>query len=139
MTDLDKDLTPQQLLGLVEENTKTPEQQLVFLKAQTKTTGILHEAQLLNLKQWGAIAFSGLGKWHADINPDTKKIVYVLPKPKKKNPKNLKFLVAALQRSVTWLLGDDWGMSIKQGTNLLYDGQSTPSTQNVKRNKRTSA
>lgn len=115
----------------------TVEQQLAVLRDQTRRFGTLHESQVFQLKMWGGVAFHGTGKWTLHLNVPDKSITYVLPKSGKRLPPNLPSLIAALQRSVTWLLGEEWGMSVKQSSKLLYDGrQVTTSTQNAKRNKR---
>lgn len=112
------------------------EAQLTALKGMTAGTGVLHEAQMLQLKTWGGLAFSGMGKWEANIDVDGKRVSYDI-QSKKKIPKNLPGLIAALHRSVKWLLGDSWELEVSQGPNLLYDG-SLVSKENAKRKSRTS-
>lgn len=112
------------------------EAQLQKLRHLTATTGGIHEAQRLNLMQWGAIAFADMGKWTADILPDSKQLNYKI-ESKKKRPSNLANLIAALVRSVHWLLGTDWQVNVSQNDNLLYSSPVTPvSKENVKRKQR---
>lgn len=97
------------------------EAQILSLRALTATTGAIHEAQLLQLRMWGGIAFKGLGKWSASPDVSTKTVTYTLDE-KKKLPKGFPKLVAALDRSIHWLLGEDWALTISQSGKLLYEG-----------------
>ena len=99
------------------------EQQLASLRGVTASTGIVHDAQIFQLKMYGATAFLHVGKgnWEAQVDIDTKTIVYKL-KFKGKHPKELPALVAAIDRSIHWLLGDDWAVNIKQNKKIIYRG-----------------
>jgi hypothetical protein len=94
-------------------------EEMAMLKALTATTGVVHEAQKLQLRMWGAIAF-GHTTWEADIDVGGKTVIYKLKKAKQ--PKQLVHYIAALDRSIHWLFGDDWGLRVKEGTKALYEG-----------------
>lgn len=111
----------------------SPEKQLMTLRAVTATTGVVGEAQLLQLKLWGSLAF-GHTKWTAAVDVPGRTIYYTLVKGK--HPANLVKFIAALDRSVHWLLGDNWGLHIKEGSKKLYEGQRQVSNVNSERKKR---
>lgn len=96
------------------------EQQLLTLRSVTDTTGAVHEAQLHQLRYWGAIAFTTKG-WTADIDVENRVVTYSLEK--KSKDKNLANAVAALDRSVHWLFGDTWQLLIKEAGVVIYMGQ----------------
>ncbi len=121
---------------MVKKKNNQVEAQLQKLRYLTASTGAIHEAQRLNLMQWGAIAFADMGKWTGDILPDSKQLNYKI-ESRKKHPSNFANLIAALVRSVHWLLGTDWQVNVSQNDNLLYSSPVTPvSKENVKRKQR---
>lgn len=95
----------------------------MLLRGLTATTGAIHEAQLLQLRYWGGLAFTG--EWSADVDAKGKTVTYVLAKTPRKDLKRLARVVAGLDRSVHWLLGPEWGLNVKAKDtgNLLYAGQ----------------
>ena len=95
------------------------EQQLATLRSVTDTSGVVHEAQLQQLRFWGGVAFSPI-KWTADIDVEGRKIIYSLAK-KSKNP-TLPNAVAALDNSVHWLLGESWQLIVREAGNTIYSG-----------------
>lgn len=98
--------------------------QLVALRGLTALMGVLHEAQVLQLKLWGAVAFAHVpkGKWEVRVDMDARTVTYVLPR-RKRAPAQLPKLVAALDRSVHWLLGDEWALHITENNQAVYQGQ----------------
>lgn len=108
-------------------------QQLMTLRALTATTGAMHEAQVLQLKMWGSIAF-GERTWEAGVDVETKTVTYQLAKGKRL--KALANRVAALDRSIHWLLGEDWALRVDEDGNLLYQGQRTLPDTNEQRQRK---
>jgi hypothetical protein len=92
---------------------------LVTLRSVTDTTGAVHEAQLEQLRFWGGIAFSPLA-WHADVDAEGHKVTYTLAKISK--DRNLPNVVAALDRSLHWLLGETWQLVIVEAGSTIYSG-----------------
>lgn len=102
----------------------TWQEQLMALRALTSTTGIIHEAQRLQIKQWGALAFQhvGAGNWEAVVDTDGHIVTYKILKTKRA-PKNFPKYVAALDRSIHWLFGDEWSLRIQEGRKFIYTGE----------------
>jgi hypothetical protein len=109
------------------------EKQLMDLRALTATTGVVHEAQLFQITNWGAIAF-GFTKWTANVDIETQTVIFDLEK--KKHPKTLAKFVAGLDRSIHWLFGPEWGLRVKEGTRVLYEGQRKRKSVNEQRKAR---
>lgn len=102
------------------------QEQLMALRGLTAMTGALHEAQVYNLKQWGALAFAhvGKGRWQIEVDIDGRNITYALsPKRSVRRPAALPKLVAALDRSVHWLLGDEWALHVTEHGKTIYAGE----------------
>jgi hypothetical protein len=95
------------------------ERQLMDLRALTAVTGVLHDAQLLQLRMWAGLAFSWT-KWEIRIDVESKTAIFVVEK--KAHPKNMAQLIGGLDRSVQWLLGPDWGVRVTEGNKALYEG-----------------
>ena len=85
-------------------------QQLLVLKQMTQTTGMLHEAQILQLKLWPYVLFPKTKvKYTLKIDPTKKQIEYEFIG---KYPKG-KWEV--LERDIQWLLGDEWYLLVRVG------------------------
>ena len=98
--------------------------QLAAIRGITSMADCLHEAQVIQLKYWGGIAFAfaGPGKWKAEVNFENATITYVV-KSRAKQPGNLKKLIAALDRSVQAMLGDEWALNVTINNKLVHRGQ----------------
>jgi|SRR5579859_2221727 len=103
-----------------QSNEQAWDAQLVTLRSVTDTTGVIHEAQLQQLRFWGGIAFHGQ-KWRADIDVEGRKVTYTLDK--KTKDRNLPNVVAALDRSVHWLFGETWQLVVVEAGSTIYAGQ----------------
>ncbi len=88
--------------------------QLRALKVLTKQTDILHSGQLLQLRNWGAILFTG--KWSAYASVENKTITYELEDAKIADDSYL----IVLDASVKDLLGDDWTVTVTMGNQKIY-------------------
>lgn len=78
---------------------------------------------MLQLKHWGAVAFHhlGSGKWDAAVDLHNKVVDYRIERAK--HPRNFAHLIAALDRSVHWLLGGDWVLRVTESGKPLYEGE----------------
>ena len=116
------------------------EQQLLSLRVLTSQTGALHEAQVLQLKMWGGIAFHHLkaGQWEAAADIPAKTLTYKLQNGKKPAKMVFARTVAILDQSIHWLLGDDWMLTVEENGNLIYQGQRTLQNVAAKRKQRAS-
>jgi hypothetical protein len=106
-----------------------PQQQLQLLKEQTRLTGGLHEAQVLQLKLWPLVVFdtaiSSSFTWDPDKKTVSFKIIHPATKAKKKPGLAWwKERVMVLNRWVQALLGDEWMIYLICG-NKTYSGQRT--------------
>lgn len=112
------------------------EKALAAAKGLTKATGALHEAQLFQLKCWGAAAFHGSG-WRADVDTDGCVVTYhvaFLPKTSRKQTKTWwKKMFEGLNRSLHWLLGDNWQLRVVVADNLVFEGEFTKPSANEQR------
>lgn len=100
-------------------------EQLEFLKGTTAVTGIVHEAQVLQLKTWGLFIFEHVPstRWHCEVGVDDKVVLYYLlggAEP----PSNYEDLLGGLERSVKFLFGDHWHLEVLQDNQFIYkDGK----------------
>ena len=90
-------------------------EQLLALRALTRATGVLHEAQILQMKLWPFVLFpKHKVKYELSIDQDAKRVIYSMllpetPKPPKDSQKALKGLEEVLQ----WLLGTEWLLEVQ--------------------------
>lgn len=87
--------------------------QLLTLKGMTIRTGIIHEAQVLQLQLWPLVLFKDALTSSADIDPKTKNITFKIFTNKKPNKKEFK---TANDRLIDWcrfILWDETSINIK--------------------------
>lgn len=89
--------------------------QLRTLKVLTKQTDILHAGQRLQLRNWGAIVFSG--RWSVFVSIENKIITYEL-EAGASTVDNTYLIV--LDASIKELLGDEWTLSVNMGNVKVY-------------------
>ena len=88
-------------------------EQLKLLQAFSRTTGALHEAQILQLKAWPRVAFAKLIKHEVTWNIVTKKVIFnVYLQEKIKVLKEFTTRCRVLSTNVKEMLGDDWAVRI---------------------------
>lgn len=97
----------------------SPEEQLMVLRAVTKTTEVIHEAQILQLKSWGRVAFDFMTSLEFEVDPESKFVEY-RGKIKGKLPKKATRRFEAVKRSVNWLFGDEWVTRVKVGKTVIF-------------------
>lgn len=95
----------------------TPEnvkQMLLRAKDQTRRTGVLVEAQVLQLRLWPRVVFKDVLDVIIDpLDIEGKTVNYVLRVKTPPKGKDLEKRIQVLEQSIHWLLGDDWGFVIK--------------------------
>lgn len=105
--------------------------QLMALRAVTQTTGVLHEAQVLQLRYWPRIALPHSTSCEiAYFQKEKDEVTGALTQRptiefrvvlgKAKPPKDLKKRLAGLSRSVKDLLGPDFTVRVKTGKKTIY-------------------
>jgi hypothetical protein len=82
-------------------------EQILLLRGLTKTTGILHEAQLLQLKLWPMVMISHATSSEAVFSYDDKSVVFNVA-TKGPKPKDLDKRLECLDDSVKMLFGDEY-------------------------------
>lgn len=102
--------------------------QLMELRALTGLTGVIHEAQVQQLRYWPLIAVSHAEKSEVTFETDDKggnRTVFIAFKldPKKKAPPNLQRRLHALDKNVQWLLGNDWKVVMIAAGKAIYTGR----------------
>lgn len=89
------------------------EEQLLMLKDLTARMGVLHEAQVFQLKMWPLVLFTHARKCEERVNIDGKEIDFVILQTKGKVPEDMEARMNALVDWTKWLLGDDWMVKVK--------------------------
>ncbi len=118
-------------MSSIKSTVKRPDdtwEQLMVLRAATATTGVLHEAQVMQMRRWGPLAFQ-----HADeiefavgIYDDEKtkvktRLVEYRVKATKPAAKNMPKLMAGLCRSVKALLGPEFTVVVKVNGKAIFE------------------
>ncbi len=97
-------------------------EQLVSLKALTRATGCLHEAQLLQLRMWPYFLYPKVKiKYELRIDQDSKTVEYALKFPGKA-PSDLKQKGQELEEVFQWLLGVEWLLKLSVGPKVVFKG-----------------
>lgn len=87
-------------------------EQLLLLKELTKTTGMLHEAQVLQLKIYPLVLTHAIrSEFQFDFN--SKEVIFNLLETKGKAPKGLKERLELLVNYVHTLLGSEYKVIVK--------------------------
>jgi hypothetical protein len=118
--------------------------QLMELKGVTQQTGTVHEAQAFQLKLWGLLALSNVRKADLEVavglphlegdNAVKMYRVEYRATSSAKPPKDLKKRLEALDRSVKWLLGDHFELTVRMdGKAIFVRKGARQKKQNVKR------
>ena len=96
------------------------EKTLLSLKDMTFRTGVLHEAQISQLKIWGAALSPKSNSFEIKIDTNSGVVVYCFDKIKK----NIN-IFKALNNSVKWLLGNEWTLKVADKKGIeKYVGES---------------
>lgn len=112
-------------------------EQLMLLKEQTNRTGMLHEAQVLQLKMAPLVLFAKSTKSSFGINIDSKRIVFTitmgkrLPQGLVNKPLGPKEAATTLDDLTKRLLGDDWDVEIRVGSGQTFRSFEFPGVLDV--------
>lgn len=93
--------------------------QLMVLKGLTKTTGGLHEAQVLQLKYMPLIATHAT-KSEFTYNYDNKEIIFNLTEVKGPKPRDFKKRLQILSNNVKFLIGEEYRVVIKLKGKIVH-------------------
>lgn len=112
--------------------------QLLMLKELTKETGVLHEAQALQLRMWSMLAVShALNFPEIRFGWEDREIEFLFKKLKKKEqPKDFNLRLENMVKWVHWLLGDEYLVRIKDEKGTIYRGMRTKPVSNSSTNKK---
>lgn len=91
------------------------QQQLQMLKEQTRLTGALHEAQVLQLKMWPLVVFQNAISSEFTWDPDKKVVAFKLDLPTSGpigKPEWWQERTDGLNGWVQTLLGDEWCITV---------------------------
>jgi hypothetical protein len=99
-------------------------EKLYRLREVTRTTGILHEIQVLQLKMW-PLVFTNATESECEFNFETKAIVFDLKKLKGKRPENFKERLEHLTKATQQLLGDEYAVVINVNGKKVFHGPAT--------------
>lgn len=89
-------------------------EQLAHLSGLTKTTGVLHEAQVLQLKYWPYVMAPHAKSIETVVFQEKKEVRFVLKLGKKAPPSDFQARLDALDRSVKTMLGYDWQVVVQE-------------------------
>lgn len=87
-------------------------EQLILLKSLTNQTGILHEAQVMQLKYW-FIGLTNASKFTIGFDPEKAKIIYKVSEIKGKPPKDIDKNLNTLTEYVKFLLGNKYSVEVE--------------------------
>lgn len=109
-------------MGTSLELTRGPskEQQLLQLRDLTSRLGVLHDAQVLQIKMWFLLSVEHCQSYTLEVDLDNSEIQYTITKTQGAIKKDFEFRSQMLAYSIKWLLGNDWIVRIKHGKKTLY-------------------
>ena len=96
------------------------EEQLLLLRDMTSRLGVLHDAQVLQLRMWPLVLFSNLKKCEEHVNIEGKVVEFHFLQTKGKYPKDMKARFEAMADWTKWLLGHDWVVRVKERGKLIF-------------------
>lgn len=86
-------------------------EQLCWLRDMTRRTGMLHDAQILQMKMWPRVLFEGCSKSQASVDVDSRSVVYEVHL--KAAGKKQEALAETLSDYTKNLLGSEWAVSVQ--------------------------
>jgi hypothetical protein len=105
-------------------------EQLLLLRSMTERTGILHEAQLLQLKMYPIAMITNSKSAEIKVDIEGKVIDFFLKLDKKKNAE-LEIQCERVSEAVKWLLGPDWLVRVRVRDKVIFRGPRTVGKANV--------
>ena len=115
-------------VSIVGETTPLSHQdQLAVLQGLTRRTGVLHDAQVTQLRFWGFLAAEHISHFTIEYNFGDKTIKFLLtPKPSEPHRPDLQDRLYKLDEACKWLLGDQYRLTVQEGKSVLYRGKKGP-------------
>lgn len=102
-------------------NIQNLEEQLMLLKMMTLKTGVIHEAQALQLKVWPTL-IEGVESSVAKVDPKNKKVIFEL-KGSLRPTKKSKEMFAAIKSWTRTILWNDTKVVFKYKKKVIYDSE----------------
>ena len=96
------------------------EEQLLLLRDMTARMGVIHDAQMLQLKMWPLVLFDNVKKCEEHVNIEQKVLEFHILQTKGKYAVDREKRFEHLVDWSKWLLGHDWIVRIKERGKLLY-------------------
>lgn len=96
-------------------------EKLFQLRELTRSTGILHELQVVQLKMW-PLVFTNATEAACEFHYDTKTVVFHLGKLAGKRPKNFQARLEHLTKATQQLLGDEYAVLINVDGKEAFHG-----------------
>ena len=118
--------------------------QMMALKAITETTGVIHDAQVAQLKIWGPVLVAHSREMEIGValpwtenegtpeecHHDDRVVEFRVKSTRGKAPKNLKKRFRILNQSVKDLLGDRFVVRVTLRGKAIFEGKGIPKGQN---------
>lgn len=98
------------------------EKQLLLLRDLTARTGLLHDAQRLQLRMWPIVLFTHAKKCEERVNIQDKEVDFIILQTKGKPPEDMEKRFASLNEWTKWLLGPDWLIRVKLRDKMIFRG-----------------
>ncbi len=101
--------------------------QMYQLKDLTDKTGVIHEAQIQNLRMWILIAVPNLRKYTLGMDLYDKRIEYTIQRSRWGRvvdffrKENARSRYSNLQLGIRWLLGDTYTLRVMENKKVLYE------------------
>lgn len=93
----------------------------MLLRALTESTGILHDAQVLQLKMYPLFYIEHARSAEVHVNLEDKEVDFYV-KVKGKEPANFDAKCEELNKAVKWLLGPAWLVRVRIREKVVYRG-----------------
>lgn len=96
-------------------------EQFAMLRDMTARLGVLHEAQVLQLKLWPHTLIPNLNRFEILVDVQGRALEYHVQFQGRAPAKTkLKAPLAKLEECVRWLLGETWKVRVHHGQKLLW-------------------
>lgn len=86
--------------------------ELLLLKKMTETTGVLHDAQVLQLKHWPLLLFEHAKRIFSEVSTNKHSVHLRMTVKDAKEPTDVKDRYVALDTWIKRMLGDHWALVV---------------------------
>lgn len=97
--------------------------QLALLKGLTSTTGVLHDVQVVNLRQWPLMIIPDSTKAEVEFDFKFKLVTYKVKRSKKAKIKDLDVRMDTLAKYTRTLLGDEYQIAVYVNNGLIFSSE----------------